>query len=538
MKQTPTIVAFLVLACLLASVPIQAQRNRGKNQSEPTDTDARADTEIVPLEPVEPPALVRPEIVAIANPQSPLIAIRLMFRAGSMHDPKGKEGLASLTGLMLAQSGTAKRSYAELVEELYPMAASIDVNTDREVTVISGEVHRETLAKYLDLLLEGLLDPGFKESDFSRHKAQLGAYLTNTLRASNDELLGLEALQQVIFAGHPYGHAPEGTVQGLANITLDDVKAFYATFYEPSNLMLGLAGGFPDQLAEELSTRLARLPQGGRASGRVDHDLPSPMPVEGRNFVLIEKPTDSVGIHFGYPIGVNRSHPDYYPLMVANSFLGEHRTFHGRLMKQLRGKRGLNYGDYSYIEYWRLPPFTSNPSPNVPRVQQFFSVWVRPVVPTTAHFALRNALYEVERLAENGMTQEEFELTRDFVVNYSKLWAQSPADRLGFLMDSRYYGMDSYIDEIDRRLSKLTLEQVNEAIASYLRTANFQAVLVTANAQEVAEALKADKPSPMNYNAPPEAEVIKADKTIEKLAVRPASIAIVPIQEMFEGGGK
>jgi hypothetical protein len=105
-------------------------------------------------------------------------------------------------------------------------------------------------------------------------------------------------------------------------------------------------------------------------------------------------------------------------------------------------------------------------------------------------------------------------------------------------MDSRYYGMDSYIEEIDRRLSKLTLEQVNEAIASYLSTANFQAVLVTANAKEVAEALRADKPSPMNYNAPPEAEVIKADKTIEKLAVRPASIEIVPIQEMFEGGGK
>jgi zinc protease len=103
---------------------------------------------------------------------------------------------------------------------------------------------------------------------------------------------------------------------------------------------------------------------------------------------------------------------------VANSFLGEHRTFNGRLMNELRGDRGLNYGDYSYIEYWNVPPFTSLPSPNVPRREQYFSVWIRPVVPVDAQFALRAGLYEVQRLRDQGLTQEEFELTRDFLVNY------------------------------------------------------------------------------------------------------------------------
>ena len=550
-RRTSTTLALLVLVWSVFSLPASAQRRGRKSKAERPDTDAKASTEMPEISEMSEPAtvepdLIRPEVVTVANPDSPLIAVRLLFKAGSMHDPEGKEGLASLTGLMLAQSGTAKRSYAERVGALYPMAASIDVTTDREVTLISGEVHRETLSSYLDLLLEGLLEPGFEDADFTRHRAQLEAYLTDTLRASNDELLGLEALQQVIFAGHPYGHAPAGTVEGLANITLDDVKNFYSTYFFPSNLMLGLAGGFPEGLVDELSIKLAGLPEGGMAAGRVNHDLPSPKRFaaefesesgaieNSRNFVLIDKPTDSVGIHFGYALGINRSHPDYYPLMVANSFLGEHRTFHGRLMKQLRGKRGLNYGDYSYIEYWHLPPFTSNPSPNVPRRQQFFSVWVRPVVPDTAHFALRNALYEVDRLIAKGMTQEEFELTRDFVINYSKLWAQSPADRLGFLMDSRYYGMDSYIDEIDRRLKEMTLEQVNEAITRHLSTDNFHAVLVTANAEEVKKYLEADEPSPMKYNAPPEAEVLKADETIEKIKVRPDSIEIISIEDMFQ----
>ena len=88
--------------------------------------------------------------------------------------------------------------------------------------------------------------------------------------------------------------------------------------------------------------------------------------------------------------------------MVAGSFLGEHRTMNGRLMQQLREKRGLNYGDYAYIEYWANPPFTSNPTPNVPRREQYFSVWIRPVVPVDAQFALRDALYEVQRLRDQG----------------------------------------------------------------------------------------------------------------------------------------
>lgn len=537
-KATITTLALLALLLTVLAAPSEAQRNGRKKGEQPTDADAQTSTEVPEKGPMVETRAVHPKVVTLPSEDSPLVAIRLMFRAGSIYDPEGKEGLASLTGLMLAQSGTANRSYAEVVDKLYPMAASIDVTTDREVTVISGEVHRETLEEYLGLLLEGLLEPGFSEEDFKRHKAQLSAFLTNTLRASNDELLGLEALQQVIFSGHPYGHAPQGTVEGLAAITLDDVKAFYTSYYSPSNLMLGLAGGFPAGTADQLSKKLSALPESQAAQGRVDHDLPSAREIEGRRFVLIDKPTDSVGIHFGYALPINRSHDDYYPLMVANSFLGEHRTFHGRLMKQLRGKRGLNYGDYSYIEYWHFPPFTSNPGPNVPRRQQYFSVWVRPVVPDTAHFALRNALFEVDRLIEKGMTEAEFELTRDFVVNYSKLWAQSPANRLGFVMDSAFYGMESYIDEIDRRLKQLTLDDVNQAIRSHLRTDNFHGVLVTADAEAVKSYLEADEPSPMEYNAPPEDEVIEADKSIHKIQVKPASVAIVSVQDMFQGGGK
>jgi len=469
------------------------------------------------------------EVVALPNAASPLVAVHLQFAVGSIHDPAGKDGLATLTALMIGQAGTRRRSYTDLVEALYPMAAAIDTDTDREVTVIGGTVHRDKLADYTALLEEALLTPGFSKEDFDRNKEQLVATLTNTLR-SNDERMGLEMIQQEIFKGHPYGHSPAGTVAGLASITLDDVKKFYQEHYTQANLMLGVAGGYPDDYVAGCEKALSALPAGRKGLT----PLPPAPQVAGRNFTLIDKQTGAVGINFGYPLPITRADADYYPLMVANSSLGEHRTFHGRLMNELRGARGLNYGDYSYIEYWANPPFTSTPSPEVPRRQQYFSVWIRPVVPADAQFALRAGLYEVQRLRDQGMTQDEFNITREFLINYSKLWAQSLGDRLGFHMDSRYYGTPYYIDEIEARLKKLTAADVNAAIKKYLTTDNYDAVIVTANAQQLKETLQKDEPSPKTYNSTVAPEILEADKTIQSLKVKPTRIDVVPVAEVFQ----
>lgn len=473
------------------------------------------------------------ETVELASDSSPIVAFRLMFRAGSMYDPPGKEGLAALTAAMISDGGTTERSYGELVDALYPMAAFIGSSVDREVAVITGQAHRDTLDDYTALLVEALTRPAFPESDFERNKDQLLAYLTNTLRGSNDELLGLEALHQEIFEGHPYQSAPAGTVAGLEGITLDDVRAFYREHYTPENLLLGLAGGYPGDFPATFSRRLGALPEGD-GDEPVVTELPPLERVEGRHYTLVEKDAAATGIHLGYVLPVTRADEDYFPLMVANSYLGEHRTFNGRLMQQLRGERGLNYGDYSYIEYYANGPFVQTPTPNVPRRQQYFSIWIRPVVPQTALFAIRNALYEVERLREEGLTQEEFELTRDYLVNYSKLWVQTLSERLGFMMDSEFYDAPYFIDEVDRRLKALTLEEVNEAVGRYLQTDDFESVFVTDDARALAAQLFTDEPSPIEYASEKSEAILAVDKEIEKIPLEPDSVEIVPVARMFE----
>ena len=363
----------------------------------------------------------------------PLVAVRIVFAAGSIQDPAGKEGLASLTAAMLAEGGTRTLTYKQLLDALYPMAASIDVRADKEVAVVSGTVHRDNLEGYYAILREVLLAPRFDPADFERLRQDHLNYLESILRSTDDENLGKQALASILYANHPYGRPTAGTVQGLKSISLDDVQAFHAQHYTRDNFSLGLAGGFPEAFAGRIQGDLATLPAG--------KTLPPPLPparaARGIETLIVTKPARAWAISIGYPIDVTRADEDFYALLVANSYLGEHRTFNGVLMNKMRGERGFNYGDYSYIENFIQAGGSTFPLPNIPRRAQFFSIWIRPLAPQNAHFAVRLALREVDRLCQEGISEANFTATRDFLLNYSRLWVQTPSRRLGYAIERR-----------------------------------------------------------------------------------------------------
>src|SRR5574341_108704 len=121
--------------------------------------------------------------------------------------------------------------------------------------------------------------------------------------------------------------------------------------------------------------------------------------------------------------------------------------------------------------WWRTRTWASTfPLANTPRRQQFFSIWIRPVAHANALFALRQALRELKLLVDGGMTAEDFEATRKYVLNYSRLWTQDLSRRLGYQMDSEFYGSKFYIDRIQDELKLLKLEDVNAAVKLHLKT--------------------------------------------------------------------
>src|SRR4029078_7498469 len=102
------------------------------------------------------------------------------------------------------------------------------------------------------------------------------------------------------------------------------------------------------------------------------------------------------------PFNVTRKDPDFYPLTVARSYLGEHRTFNGVLMIPLRETRGLHYGTSAYVENFTQDGGSTSPLANIARRQQHFEIWLRPVAPQNSLFALRAALYETDQLICGG----------------------------------------------------------------------------------------------------------------------------------------
>jgi zinc protease len=254
------------------------------------------------------------------------------------------------------------------------------------------------------------------------------------------------------------------------------------------------------------------------------------------DFLLVEKPAHGNAISIGHAIDVTRGDDDFYPLAVAASYLGEHRTFNGVLMLSMRQKRGLNYGDYAYVENFIQDGWSTFPQPNMPRRQQHFEIWLRPVPPASAGFAIREAIYETDKLTREGIPTAGFEATRAFLLNYINLWAQDGSRRLGYAIDATIYGKD-VIAELKTRLPTMTKNDVDRAVRKHLSTKNLAVAVVGDQLKTLAEALTAGKPTPMVYDTKDTpAEVVEEDKIIERypLPVSPSRLKIVSANSLFE----
>jgi zinc protease len=462
----------------------------------------------------------------------PQLSIKLSFAAGSAHDPKGKEGLATLTGEMIADAGSKDMRIDEIRKAFYPMAASFSSQVDREVTTFTLRIHRDNWQRFFDIALPMLTDPGLREEDFKRNKDGVLNALRQDLRSDNEEELGKEKLQQNIFAGTPYGHPSLGTVAGLEAITPDDVRSFWKSAYTRANLTVGINGDAPDGLVARLKAELGKLPAGPA--------LPSPAGVvahrpKGIEVEIIEKETRATAISFGHPIDVTRSSPDFAALYLARTWLGEHRSSTSHLYQRIRELRGMNYGDYAYIEAFPGGMFTMLPNPGVPRRSQIFEVWIRPIVPVNAQMALRIAIYELEKLIQNGMTGQEFESTREYLMKNVFIMTATQNQQLGYALDSKWYGIPEFTSYMRDRLSKLTLADVNAVIRKHLSAKNLSVVVVTKDAKALADTLVADGFSPIKYDAPKPQSVLDEDKVIGalKLGIKAEDVRITPVEEVF-----
>ena len=431
----------------------------------------------------------------------------------------------------MVEGGTEALSAAAFQAALFPLAAELSAESSAESTVFVGRVHEDLLEKFLPLLTDAIAHPRFDPKELERLRGDALDDLTVRLRHNDDEELGKAALQALLYDGHPYGFPVEGTASGLRAITLEDVKNQWKTRFTRDRLVVGLIGR---------SRRAARWPiRWPRRSARClgeGRSPPLPAPEDdGITALLVDKLTESTGFSLGYTYDVHRTADDFAALWVGNSALGEHRQQSGILFHRLRELRGLNYGDYSYLEHF-VEGDETYPDPNECRRQQYFSVWIRPVQSQNRGFALRAALFEIGRVLKEGLSAEEVERTKAFLKTYTLSWQAADSRRLGFALDDQFYGTDDFLKSFREKLPAITADQVNAALRAHLDPSKLRIAAVTQNAAAFRDELLSGKPTPIKYDSPKPPEVLAEDKLIQgyPLALTPQTTQVVSSDQLFE----
>jgi zinc protease len=479
--------------------------------------------------------------IVIKEPDSPYVAFNIWVHCGSQNDPPGKQGLAALTADFLAESATRSNSYEQILNKLYPMAASYDSNVDKEMTNFTGRIHKDYLESYYGLFKDAILAPAFKAEDFQRVKSQRMNYLKQTRRFSNDEELTKELLYHEIYRGTPYEHPEEGYVTSVNSITLDDARAFYSKYYTRNNITVAVGGGWPAGFKRRVRGDFDALP-----SGEIQPvTKPKPASIQGIHFLLVEKNTNTSPVSVGFPINLLRSDRDFYSMMLFNSWMGEHRNSFSHLYQVIREIRGMNYGDYSYIEAYPRGYATQVPPTNVSRRSQIFEIWLRPIAataPGNLHdrtlFAIRAALRELAGVREKGLSSANFEATKLFLKNYTVNFGATLSRRLAYRVDDKFYGMPDpgFLNSIKPGLDALTLDQVNNSIAKHLQSQGMWVVVITKDAEGFKKQLLSAIPATITYAGPQAKEVIDEDKIISAypIPVQEQNIKVFHINDVFE----
>ena len=464
---------------------------------------------------------------------SPLVDVNLLFYTGAAADPEGKKGLAAITANMIARGGSESRSYKEIQKALYPIAGSFGVQIDKEMVSFRGRVNKDKVDEWYKIVSDQLLNPGWREDDFKRLKKEQLDGIKAGLKASNDEELGKEVLYSKLYQGHAYESYNYGDISDLEALTLEDLKAFYKAEFTQAKLNVGISGAMSDAAKAKLLKDLSTLPEGSEKRLTIA-DAPK---LEGRHATIVEKPAKSTAVSFGFPIDTIRSDKDWAALWLMRSYLGEHRNSNSFLYQRIRQIRGMNYGDYAYIEYFPRGMYQTKPDANLGRSEQIFQIWLRPLRSNNdAHFATRVAQYELDKLIENGMSKEDFESTRNFLTNFVPQMVASQDRQLGYALDSKFYNTDEFVAYVRKQLASLTVEDVNRVIRDNLQNKNIHYVFITGDAKDMKARLANETVSPLKYNAEKPKSLTDEDKVIEsyKLAIDKANIEVMDVKNVFK----
>jgi zinc protease len=420
--------------------------------------DARAAEDLAdrPTDRVEEHALGTATLLSAYDPALPLVQFRLQLPVGGAADPMSKEGTAFLAGEMLLR-GTAKRDRTHFEEALDQLGASLQASVGPDATTLSGAVLTRNWPALLSLAAEALAEPRFDALELARLQEEVVADLTAMLD-SDEELAELALSRATWGSHHPYGRDVRGTIDSLRSVTVEDLRAFHTRAARADQALVALAGAFDKRAIDDVRGLLSRL--GAGPAQRVE--IPT-VPQEP-HVVLVDKPDrNQAQVRLAYA-PINARDPSFPAFVLFNDAFGV--GFGGRLMKEVRVKRGWSYFAYSHpILHPACAEFHVSLAPGNDYAVEAL--------------ALVRAM--IREAAEGGITAEEMEQARTTRLNGLPFEIDTAGKRLELAIRARTLGYDRLA--ASQAMVGLSLADVNRSFGARIRPDRLaMAVVGTASA--------------------------------------------------------
>ena len=397
----------------------------------------------------------------------PIISLAAIMKAGSVADPPGQEGLASVAAGLL-RKGTAKRSAQQFSEDLDFIGARFEADSGVDFTSISGEFLAKDLDRGLDLFSDAVLHPVFPEAEVDKLLAQD----IDGAKAAKDEAQGvaLNYYYGYLFGKHPYARPESGDELSLARIKRDAIVKFYEANYTPGSTILAVAGDFN---AAQMKAKMEQAFGSWPAKPSTPPALTAPVAVKGKRLLLVDRPDSTQTFFVIGNVGIAENEPDRVAIRVVNTVFGG--RFTSELNEALRVESGLTYGADSFFDSRKQPgafaifSFTKNES----TVQ-----------------AIDMALDVLAKLHKNGVTPEQLASAKAYIKGQFPPTIETSGQLARRIASNEFYGLnDDEINQLEARLDAVTPAMAKQVIERHFPSENLIFMLI-GKASEIGPGVK------------------------------------------------
>jgi zinc protease len=400
-------------------------------------------------------------VIVIENDRLPLVSFRLAFFSGDVDDPAGSTGLTSAMASMMVE-GTSEYTSLQLAEKIERLGSNISASASDDFTIIAASALSLYSSEILGLLAEVTLRPTFPENE-------LDLYRRNTVenlkfQRSQPSFLAGEQAARLIYGKHPYSIVSPKAAD-IERLDRDALARFHIERLVPNNATMIVVGDVKrDEFLSELNDLFGDWQRGDVEK----NEFPEPPMRDARSLTIVDRPGSAQSNIVLTNLGIRRTDPDYFPLIVMNQILGAGAS--SRVFMNLREEKGFTYGAYTRLD--------------AKRMEGGFEATAEVRTAVTGD-SLKEFFYELERIRTETAGDDELKDAKNFLTGVFPLRAETQEGLTNLIVNQYLYGLpENYLQTYRENIEAVTAERVQQVAAKHVRP-DEMAIVIVGDVKEV-----------------------------------------------------